>query len=230
MYYWLHVYAPGADEPAPLLPRPDWLFTVLALMMQAVLAVRDAVGYERESREVENMWVPSRAAVGVAGGGGWRFEARRKAWKELGRVVELPARHRDGVRVGNRMWLLERLRELKQEWERFEPLLLPLAVEVERQLVVLLRQAGLEKVDDEWLDWDFEFPEYSDELVCWDAQGGYVPWTGFPPVQEASPGTPGSGQGKAQVMAAQVSRGGGDGFQSLTSALAGQGDPGSRAC
>jgi hypothetical protein len=230
-YYWLHlhVHEPGADpgadadESASLLPRPcrDWIFTVLALMMQAVLPAREGegAGYEHAhahaSREVENIWVPSRAAVNGGGGDGgrWRFEARRRVFElsarrgEEGRVV------RDGgVSVGwNRMWLLERALELKQRWERVEPLPMSLAVELERQLVVLLRQVGVEKVDDEWLDWDFEFPEYSGESVSRDGQGAYVPWTGFPPVQEETASTLSSGQGQAQAMATQVARGGGGG-------------------
>ncbi|KAH6856166.1 hypothetical protein B0I37DRAFT_366715 [Chaetomium sp. MPI-CAGE-AT-0009] len=89
------------------------------------------------------------------------------------------------------------------EWEGVEPLPLPLAVEVERLLVGLFGQVVFEKANEEWLDWDFEFPEYSAELVCRDAQGVYVPWMEFSPVQ--------GDEAQTQAMAVQVVGGGGGG-------------------
>ncbi|KAK4096089.1 hypothetical protein N658DRAFT_459306 [Parathielavia hyrcaniae] len=99
----------------------------------------------------------------------------------------LGKRHKDGhverdengdvVRhMGNREWLLEEALKEKERAERFEPLPRPLAEALERELRSLFQQALFEKMEDEWLDWGFEFPEYSDELVTTDEVGDYVPW------------------------------------------------------
>jgi hypothetical protein len=202
MYYFLclHQRTPF-DAPNP---ARDWVFVVLALMMQAVLPARtEGVGLPYPSRTVENTWFPSRAAA-QAGNDGWRFAARRTVYPEWRKVFELGLRHHDPVvrrdesgevveYVRKRTWLLMKAVEVKQQWEGVEPVPRPLAVAVEMELRSLLDQDGFVKMEDEWLDWGFAFPEYSGELVITDERGVYVPW-----VELGQGGGASSGAGPAQ--------------------------------
>lgn len=212
MFYWMHQH--GARPADAGFPPRDWVYGALALMMQAVLPARDEIGYPHDSREVDNAWFPSRAAS-RAGSDRWRFPARRTVWTELRPVYSLPERHRvghaerdeDGNVVGymsNRLWLLERALEIKQELEGVEPLPLPLADALEQELASLFRQAAFEVEDEDWLEWRFEFPVYSGQLVTRDMEGMYTPW----PAQEGSfgdaAGPVGVGQGNIEARPVQV--------------------------
>ncbi|KAK4044120.1 hypothetical protein C8A01DRAFT_31721 [Parachaetomium inaequale] len=201
MYYWLRQHAPRPADWQSL--DRDWVYAVLALMMQAVLPAREGTGYEHESREVQNTWFPSKEAAAVQGGVKWRFPEKRRVWTELRHVYELPKRHMEGKMlrddagggdryVSNRLWLLEQALEVKQRWERIVPMPEVLARELERELASLFQQEGFEKVDEEWLDWGFQMPAYSGNLATRDDQGAYIPWNGFP------------GLGQVQANVAQV--------------------------
>ena len=207
LYYYMDLRKaqPGDAE----YPERDWVFAVLGLMMQAVMPAReDAAGYEYGSREAGNVWTPSRAAVD-SGQGGWRFEARRRVYEKAGRVYTLSKRHQEGhlreneygeeEYVGNRLYLLAVALLLKQQGEGTRPVPAALAAALTRELQSLFGQAAYEKDDDEWLDWGFEFPAYSEQLVTVDEEGGYVPWGGLP----AAPVGFGPG-GHMIAMAAQV--------------------------
>ncbi|KAL2190085.1 hypothetical protein L209DRAFT_156586 [Thermothelomyces heterothallicus CBS 203.75] len=217
MDYWLncHLARDGIDA---RLPRRDWLFAVLALMMQAALPARRGAGYEHDSREVANTWFPSRAAL-ARGEGAWRFAPTRTVWRELGRLYHLPDRHLKGhtekdehgevvVYQSSRLWLLERALEIMQDREAVEPLPMALSMELERELQSLFQQDASEKTIEEWLDWSFKFPEYTGNLMKKNEYAVYVPWTGYPTVQGAPGPASGPsghpGQGQAHAMAAQV--------------------------
>ncbi len=209
MYIYLNVREPQLGDIGHY-PRRDWLFQVLALMMLAVLPARDYAGdFVYGSREALNVWTPSQAAVG-SGQGVWRFAARRRVYESRRGLYVLPERHEQGhfltnelgqqQYMGNRLWLLHMALDMKQQGEGTEPLPAALAAALNRELQSLLAQASFLRQDEEWLDWGFEFPAYSEELVTVDEQGGYVPW-GLPAGLGAGNWGPG---GHMQAMAAQV--------------------------
>jgi hypothetical protein len=209
MYYFTWLYQPTQhDKPNP---ARDWVFTVLALMMQAVLPARlEGVGLEYPSRMVDNTWFPSRAAT-QARNDTWRFARQRTVYPQLRKVFELGKRHHEPyVRrnengevveyVRNRTRLLLRAMEVKQHWERLVPIPRSLAEAVDMELRALLDQDGF-GMDEEWLDWGFVFPEYSEELVSTGRQGMSVPWVG---VGQGGGAPSGGGPAQGHAHMAQI--------------------------
>ena len=193
-----------------LAPGRDWLFRLLGVMMHAVLPARkNDRKYARPHRVEPNVWVPSRAAL-AAGNGGWRFAKKIRVYKKIGQIhYELPARHQtprmktdDRGRqqpVPTRLWLLQAALDQKEEGERRWPIPAPLMAMVNRELHSLFVQATIDKEAEDWLDWGFEFPVYSEQLVTVNANGGYVPH-GLPAAAAAAAGVDVQMQG----MVAQV--------------------------
>jgi len=213
MTYWLTDYrpVPGRDEGYPLC---DWVYTVLALMAQAVLPARKGAGWEYEWREVGNVWTPSKGAV-AGGCDQWVFEPVRKVREQAQRVYSLGDRHQVGHAVrwdadgnveeyqDNRLYLLEKALEMKQHFDGMSPLPVGLAEALDLELKSLFVQAGTygenPKCIDEWLDWGFEFPVYSEDWTTVGADGTYIPW----PEAVGGHGQAAPAQG-GQVMAAQA--------------------------
>lgn len=189
-------------------------------MMMAVLPARQKAGYDHLFKMVKNTWLPSNAAL-EAGNGQWRFEEERQVWAGSQRNFDLNARHwqpiynEEGKVVDYlnsrklRVDLLLRAEEEMREWEVLEPLTVPLAVELKRELQSLLHQmtnGGGGDENDEWLEWGFEFPEYASPLVVRDDLRNFVPWPQLTPGHGAGVG-PGGG-GNVQANPAQVAEAG----------------------
>lgn len=182
MRHWLVSRSP--DWRAGAMPRSQWLYAVLTHMMQAVLPARaEAAESEYDSREVPNAWFPSRAAeeAGVP----WRFPATHTVWEREERMWALPRRHQvsRGEGLSNRLWLLERALELFKEAGMVFPIPEPLSRAVETEVQSLFRQAAFEAAEGEWLDFVFEFPEYSRTMTTRDGSGDYLPFDWSAPTQ-----------------------------------------------
>ncbi|KAL2164868.1 hypothetical protein VTH06DRAFT_164 [Thermothelomyces fergusii] len=218
MDHWFnfHETREGVDG---LFPRRDWVFAVLAVLMQAVLPARHEGVFEVPHRVVVNTWFPSQAAL-AGGEGTWRFAPVRIILRELASEFNLPDRHLEGhVETGengevvrqksSRMWLLEMALNMIREREVTEPLPMALSKALEEEVRSLFLQHTFEKKDEEWLDWGFKFPTYDRHLMRKNEHGMYVPWTGYNPTM--AQGAPGSASDPsahpAQARAAQVGGG-----------------------
>ncbi|KAK3307400.1 uncharacterized protein B0T15DRAFT_177191 [Chaetomium strumarium] len=182
IYHYLndHQMRRGLDEPWP---RTMWFYAALTAMMRAVLPGRETtVGRDHPFRVAKNVWFPSQACV-QARNNRWEPPATRNVYQGSSRMYYMYERHPGGV--NNRIWLLEQARDIVRGQIAVSPVPTPLAYALETEVQRLLQEAAFEVVDnDEWLDWEFELPPYTTDIVTAheDAQQGMflVPWQGFP--------------------------------------------------
>ncbi|KAL2267211.1 hypothetical protein VTJ83DRAFT_4488 [Remersonia thermophila] len=179
------------DEPVPPQNR---IFGVFAFMMLATLPRReDGENANVQSRVMNNVWFPSKAAQ-AGDGAMWELPPRWH-WGQMFPPYfqieprdfakePLPTPYGYGnppqpSSTSKRLAYLERALDLFQDIER--SLWLPhlLHDAVDKELKSLFNQAAWVKQDDEWLDWSFEWPQYRasfslrgpDQLLHTRAQG-----------------------------------------------------------